>query len=241
MRFLPAFAVALDAYVGSSTEAAVAAEIRKIPDSAYPPPPASPEHTNTSTWFPQLAWLKKRKDKKRQERKEKKQKEEEREEREEREALVEIIKTHRLPVLPLTIAPRAVELSKDPENIGTKFIVLILRTRTPRWKPCEAGFQTMLEVTKDADDLAKRQRMLGAALVIIDMITSDGTRGILCGTPVALRPSALKGEDDDWEIDIMAIINEGSSIKEMFTAHEIAGTLPLPHGPTVYFGCIHIR
>ncbi|KAF8212935.1 hypothetical protein K438DRAFT_1805291 [Mycena galopus ATCC 62051] len=96
MRFLPAFAVALDAYVGSSTEAAVAAEIRKITDSAYPPPPASPllpEHTNTSTWFPLPAWLKKRKDKKRQERKEK---EEEREEEEGREALVEIIKTHRL-------------------------------------------------------------------------------------------------------------------------------------------------
>ncbi|KAJ6455163.1 hypothetical protein C8R45DRAFT_1036612 [Mycena sanguinolenta] len=112
LGFAPAFAAARDSYVGSSTEAAVIADIRKITDST--PPPASPplpEHTNTSTssWFPQPAWLKKRKDQKRKERVEREERERkeraEREgrEREQREArkrqaqvLTELIKTHRL-------------------------------------------------------------------------------------------------------------------------------------------------
>ncbi|KAF8171612.1 hypothetical protein K438DRAFT_1852541 [Mycena galopus ATCC 62051] len=149
----------------------------------------------------------------------------------------------------------ALELSKYPENIHSKFIVLVLRTRTPRrpnavlkmfeyidiyvfdraehslrirGKPSEGEFQTMLEVTKEADDLAKRQGMLGAALVITDIVTSDGARGLMRGTPVLLRPSALESVGDDWEIGIKAIINEGLSIKEIFRAHEIAGTLPPP-------------
>ncbi|KAJ6448617.1 hypothetical protein C8R45DRAFT_159381 [Mycena sanguinolenta] len=149
----------------------------------------------------------------------------------------------------------ALELSKHPQNIQSKFIVLVLRTRTPRptgvlkmfeyidifvfdraehtlrirGKPFEADFQTMLEVTKDADDLAKRQGMPGAALVITDIRTSDGASGLLRGTPVLLRPSALaKDGNSDWEIDIKYIINGGLSIKEIFRAQEIAGTLPPP-------------
>ncbi|KAJ6455175.1 hypothetical protein C8R45DRAFT_1036730 [Mycena sanguinolenta] len=114
MGFAPAFAAALDAYVGSRTEEAVVDEIREITDSTHPPQPASPplpERTNTSTsrWFPQPAWLKKRKYQKRKEREEKerqvreereerKRERKEREDREEKEsrALVDIIKTHRL-------------------------------------------------------------------------------------------------------------------------------------------------
>ncbi|KAJ7196643.1 hypothetical protein GGX14DRAFT_473110 [Mycena pura] len=148
----------------------------------------------------------------------------------------------------------ALELSKHPENIQSKFIVLVLRTRTPRpaavlklfefvdiavfdraehaqrirGKPAEANFQTMLEVVKEADDLAKRQGMPGAALILTDIRTSDGASGIMRGTPVLLRPSTLKNGDSDWEPYIKRIINEGLNIKEMFRAQEIAGTLPPP-------------
>ncbi|KAJ7686296.1 hypothetical protein B0H17DRAFT_1072222, partial [Mycena rosella] len=106
----------------------------------------------------------------------------------------------------------ALELSKHPQNIHSKFIVLVLRTRTPRptavlkmfeyidifvfdraehtlriqGEPFEAEFQTMLEVTKEADDLAKRQGMPGAALVITDIRTSAGASRLLRGTPVLL-------------------------------------------------------
>ncbi|KAJ7453113.1 ankyrin repeat-containing domain protein [Mycena latifolia] len=149
------------------------------------------------------------------------------------------------------------ELSKHPQNIHSKFIVLVLRTRTPRptavlkmfeyidifvfdrpehtlrirGKPSEADFQAMLEVTKEADNLAKRQGMPGAALVMTDIRTSDGASGLLRGTPVLLRPSALakaKDGNSDWETPIKHIINEGLSIKESFRAQEIAGTLPPP-------------
>ncbi|KAJ7232909.1 hypothetical protein C8J57DRAFT_1578438 [Mycena rebaudengoi] len=147
----------------------------------------------------------------------------------------------------------ALELSQHPQNIHTKFIVLVLRTRTPgptgvlkmfeyidifafdraeytlrtRGKPSEADFQTMLEVTKDADDLAKRQGMPGAALVITDIRSSDDSAsGVLRGTPVILRPSAFaKEENSGWEIAIKHIINEGLNIKEIYRAGEIAGTL----------------
>ncbi|KAJ6455152.1 hypothetical protein C8R45DRAFT_594650 [Mycena sanguinolenta] len=110
LGFAAAFAAALDAYVGSSTEATVVAEIRKMPDSTHPPRPAAvvaeirkitdstepphppqpasplvPERTNTSTssWLPQPAWSKKWKDQKRKEREERDRKW--REQREERE------------------------------------------------------------------------------------------------------------------------------------------------------------
>ncbi|KAJ7095008.1 hypothetical protein C8R44DRAFT_989574 [Mycena epipterygia] len=149
----------------------------------------------------------------------------------------------------------ALELSKHPQNIHSKFIVLVLRTRTPRptavlkmfeyidifvfdraehtlrirGKPGEAEFQTMLDVTKDADDLAKRHGMPGAALVMTDISSSDGASGLVRGTPVLLRPSALaKDGGGDWETRIKYIINEGLNIKEIFRAQEIAGTLPPP-------------
>jgi hypothetical protein len=149
--------------------------------------------------------------------------------------------------LPLTIAPSALEVSKHPENIQSKFVVLVLRKRTPRptavlkmfeyvnifvidraeyalrirGKPLEAEFQTVLETTKQADDFAKRQGMLGAALVMTDI--GEGLRG----TPVVMKPSALaKDDNDDWEITIKRIINEGLSIKKIFRAQEKAGTLP---------------
>ena len=74
----------------------------------------------------------------------------------------------------------------------------------------------MLEATKDYDDLAKRQGMPGAALVITDISTSDGAGRLLRGTPVVLRPSALaKGENDDWEITVKTIINEGRGLTRM--------------------------
>ncbi|KAF7333946.1 hypothetical protein MSAN_02396500 [Mycena sanguinolenta] len=99
LRFAPAFAVALEAYVGSTTEAAVVAEIRKITDSTYPPQPASPPFPvpkNMSTWFPEPVWLKKRKELKRKEReKREERKREERKERQ-RQALIDVIKTYRL-------------------------------------------------------------------------------------------------------------------------------------------------
>ncbi|KAJ6455194.1 hypothetical protein C8R45DRAFT_1188547 [Mycena sanguinolenta] len=72
LEFAAVFAAALDAYVGSSTEAAVVADIRKITNST----PRT--NTSTSSWFPQPAWLNKRKDQKRKESDER--------EREEREA-----------------------------------------------------------------------------------------------------------------------------------------------------------
>ncbi|KAJ7738775.1 hypothetical protein B0H16DRAFT_1569736 [Mycena metata] len=68
---IPAFATALTAYVGSSTEAAVVAEIHKIS-----------EHKNTSTWLPQPGWMKKREEKKRMKR--------------QGQPLIELIKAHRL-------------------------------------------------------------------------------------------------------------------------------------------------
>ncbi|KAJ7771451.1 hypothetical protein B0H16DRAFT_1714685 [Mycena metata] len=149
----------------------------------------------------------------------------------------------------------ALELSKHPENIQSKFIVLGLRTRNPRptavlkmfeyiaifvfdraehalqirGKPAEAEFHAMLEVTKEADDLAKRQGKPGAAMVITDISTSNGASCMLRGTPVLLRPSTLaKDGDDDWEPRIKRIINEGLNIKKIFRTQEIAGTLPNP-------------
>ncbi|KAJ7213694.1 hypothetical protein C8J57DRAFT_1732811 [Mycena rebaudengoi] len=91
IAFVPAFAAALDAYVGSSTEAAIAAEIREITDPTEPPKTASPlfpKHTSTSTWFRPSAWLKKGSKEERKER-------EEREERNRQvKALTGILKTH---------------------------------------------------------------------------------------------------------------------------------------------------
>ncbi|KAF7333940.1 hypothetical protein MSAN_02395900 [Mycena sanguinolenta] len=102
LQFAPAFAAALDAYVGSTTEAAVVAEIHKLMDSpaptdpSLPASPPLPEHKHTSTWFPQPAWLKKRDEKKRKERE--KREREERKERAERaqQSLIDIIKGYRL-------------------------------------------------------------------------------------------------------------------------------------------------
>ncbi|KAJ6455168.1 hypothetical protein C8R45DRAFT_1188295 [Mycena sanguinolenta] len=98
-----AFAATLDAYVGSSTEATVVDEIRKITNATEPPQPASPlvpERTNTSTssWFPQPAWLKKRKAKKREEKIRWLEEWSQRRARAERaeQPLVDIIKTYRL-------------------------------------------------------------------------------------------------------------------------------------------------
>ncbi|KAF8212953.1 hypothetical protein K438DRAFT_1751367 [Mycena galopus ATCC 62051] len=132
-------------------------------------------------------------------------------------------------VLPLMIALPALELSNLEmfEYIDICVFDFAEHSLRVRGKPFEAEFQNMFEVTKEADDLAKRQGMLGTALVIIDIITSDGARGLVRGTPVVLS--------------MKAIINEGLSIKEMFGAHKMAGTLPLPRRPEIYFGCIHIR
>ncbi|KAJ6455146.1 hypothetical protein C8R45DRAFT_1111527 [Mycena sanguinolenta] len=87
LGFAPAFKATLDDYVGSSTEAAVVAEIRQITDSTSPAAsPQLPQHKNMSTWFPQPAWIKKRKERKEREAREERQKQ----------AVIDIIKTHRL-------------------------------------------------------------------------------------------------------------------------------------------------
>ncbi|KAJ7266217.1 hypothetical protein C8J57DRAFT_1511153 [Mycena rebaudengoi] len=141
-------------------------------------------------------------------------------------------------VLPPTIAPPALELSKHLQNIHSQFIVLVLCPQMPRptavlktfeyidifvldsaehalrirGKPSEADFQTVLEATKEAD-----------------IRTSDGASCLLRGMSVLLRPSTLiKDGNSDREITIKSIINEGRSIKEIVREEEIAGTLPCP-------------
>jgi len=155
------------------------------------------------------------------------------------------------PLLFMWICIYGLAVYRHPENIWTKFVVLSIRQREPRPSGAlklflcenievvdrstadsrllgddEVAIKEMLESSRQQDEQAKQQGHVGAAILLVRIMTPDGECLTLRCMPVIIRQNALHFEPMmGWESLMKDIINEGRSIKRQVAKREKAGQL----------------